>query len=463
MVAFSCGFMLLVEPDEELPEAITDISASFDRISKKQSDGEDPFLVVIDILISLLSRKSLFLRHIVERAFTNISKYLKADYLSPLFEVILSKPEETEEDGDDDIEIEEDGDDDDDDDIDIDIDEDDDDDDENGDEIDSIIQNIKAKENEKPFVMGDDDINIDEADEEEMKKLDDRLSEYFKIAKTEKRNVVEKKESQEHLKLKVLTLLELYAKKNSKNENVVLLIEPIFKSILDTESNKDLAVFHQKAKVVFEKKLCKMKDLPSLSPEKIELVHNHLNMFITKMTSKKKISPATLFAATHGLKLCLRILLSKKSTDGKEEFALDFEKFNSSISNAITDYGSNKNTSIKSKFFIDLINTFPILCWQSIASLIIDNLIAKGRNDYIITQGCVLLEQLLKKSSPVEEHKTTALKRIFPIFIDIFAKTVPPKRLLVVLKTFGACLSTVKRLTNGDVSLLSIVIYFNNI
>ena len=99
--------LIYLDSDSDLLEAIADLNQSYEHISpanqkkskKKKTDDEhdhehdhqpDPFVVVTEIIISLLSRSSAFLRKIATRSFSLLSQSLPPSAIQSLLDVIDS-------------------------------------------------------------------------------------------------------------------------------------------------------------------------------------------------------------------------------------------------------------------------------------------------------------------------------------------------------------------------------------
>lgn len=183
--------------------------------------------VLLDVILSVLSRPSKVLRKCAEICFLNVCPYLTKDGLITLTEALTSRDSlQKVEDNDEDMEEEDDDDDDDDGDMDVEEEEDEEEDD---DDNDDNIDNEDEDDEDDDILLGDDE-DMD-SHEKELKEFDKRLAKMFREKNEKKILQIE----QTYFKIKVAYLINEYIQKSKKSghtENLLSLLEPLYNSLI---------------------------------------------------------------------------------------------------------------------------------------------------------------------------------------------------------------------------------------
>ncbi|OLY78231.1 DNA polymerase V [Smittium mucronatum] len=219
-------FSLQNEDLPELAKSIDELMVCADHIFNKKKASEQethiPEEVLLDLLVSLLTRKNSVLRNVINSVFSVISSNISTTGLDILFDTIKSQNQN--------VQILEDSE----------------------DELDEIIENDSSKTKDDGFLevdslledrlksalgdhlannndegddneMEDDDSSDEELlNDEQMEEFDEKLSAIFKIKNQEKKEKAEGEQSVIDFKLRVLDLYSLYIKKQSKSGNPLI-------------------------------------------------------------------------------------------------------------------------------------------------------------------------------------------------------------------------------------------------
>ncbi|CAO3670180.1 unnamed protein product [Umbelopsis ramanniana] len=353
------------------------------KAKAEEEDEPQPVEVVIDILLSFLSKSSALLRNLAEQVFEIFSDKLTKKALHLMLEILETKESQagedelfevrdddmdTDDDEDDDVEVidmegsaneeDESGDDDDeeeeedDDDDDVEIDEDDDED------VDEELRNkIQEAMKSQGILAGsdDEDEDMDDLDDDQMEAFDEKLAEIFRQKKVEKNDRKNSKQHVVHFKNKVLELLSIFVRKNPTNPLIFEMILPLLSVIRTTSTSSSTKHFVDKTIALLNKRLSKNKEYPKqFDIERAAQVLKGVQEFARTSAQKQM------------LEICgsLSLYISKAMLSVDEEkLGAATEQVLAIYSDSLTDYMTKKSSHMQPKFFVDFLNRFPQHSW----------------------------------------------------------------------------------------------------
>ncbi|KAF9582128.1 DNA-directed DNA polymerase [Lunasporangiospora selenospora] len=471
---------LYIEPADstnilgELHECYDKVFASASRSKKangKKAAAQDedeeeeeeiqPVEVIIDILLSFLIKPSALLRHVSEQVFVIFCDKMTKTGLELMLSTLSTKDnkddmfgeENDEEDGDEDEDKDESMDDEDEDEDEEDEDEEDEDEDAEDMDVDEDVdEELRKKVAEALGVKStgsddeeDEDEEEDLLDDDQMMAFDEKLNEIFrqkKLAKAQQKNA---KLTLIHFKHKVLDLLDLYIKKQSRNALTLELIMPLLTLVLvPSSANKPI---HDKISSILRNKLAKIKDYPHGE----DVDDDHVFEILEQVHELAKKSPDAKFSSLCGE---LSLLLIKVLIGGQDEktavgdtkveasappagktrkaskaaaaaaAAVDPEeaalktkqdKIVGLYTDALKEFMTRKNSNLSAKLFLDFIERFPHLAWHMSKSLLEYTSPKAAVKSFRQVMAFNMLSALVKRLS----NKRT------PEFAPLFLETLP--------------------------------------
>jgi len=223
--------------------------------------------VVVEILLSLMAQNKHLLRKVVNCIFKVISEQMTEPALLSILDVLSSGDENK---GDDDSDDDDDDDENEDDEDESEIEESDEE-KENEDLEDDALEKIKRAlgDHAEKSEVEDSDIDMDDIPDEDMQKLDEKLVQAFKALGGNKSNAEKKKEKLDHLanqhfKLRVLDLIEIYIQHKPDISHFFLIISSLLESFKSLSRSTKEQQLCNKIKVILKK--CTHSKLES-SPE----------------------------------------------------------------------------------------------------------------------------------------------------------------------------------------------------
>ncbi|KAI8807296.1 DNA polymerase phi-domain-containing protein [Cladochytrium replicatum] len=439
-----------------------------------------PTDVLVDIIISLLSRPSAHLRTLSERAFRAFCGELTSTGLSLLIQVLQTEPGSTDfenNDEEDDVEMVdgesgkpvedasereeenedgESGDDDDDDD------DDEDDEDENEDvdlELRNKIQHalgaaalpidIDMSDNDEVDNDGDDDGDYDEAfDDDQMEQFDGKLAEIFKEKKRMKTEKEDAKRQILNLKLRILDLLDIWFKKTPSSPLVLEAVLPL-SDVLHTVSTRaaGTGALREANQQLYEKLASLIKnriggkaaalksqadvdrafELLSEIHERASRIKNttqitgmyaqFANVVVKALVQYESTLPTA--TSTPTLPTSSK---KKKKKDGQAQEVLPSQP---AISESVAElYSGSLQTFMTKKgrfqtvFFNDFVSRNTSLGWHLLPSLAIYSTPGQSINAFHLTQSYVILSNLFQHSSKKEfDAHRSRINAHFPRFL----------------------------------------------
>jgi DNA polymerase phi len=186
-------------------------------------------------------------------------------------------------------------------------------------------------------------------DDDQMMLIDDKLADIFKQRLGSKQEEEELKKESIALHIKILDLLDVFAKKQSSSPLCVDMVLPLFTIALE----KDVALgqLKQRATNILSKTLCRSKDGPidSLSAEAVfkpmEAVH--------KMAATKLPTPS--------LNLCSQVNVYLTRACKVKEVVGSSSRIKDLYVSTFKDFMERKSNNLKPQFLLDVFQKLPIL------------------------------------------------------------------------------------------------------
>jgi len=266
------GLQLLSEPAAAI-DVLTELKPVYAKFQakKKSPGGSEPHWVevVVEILLSLLSQNKHLLRKVVSSVFTVICPHLTLPALDSILAVInpgegVDEEDGEESEGEDD---EEEGDDDEEEEDDDEMEEDEEEVEEDGDDTDDEelvdaehIAKVRAALGDKADAEGEseDDVDMDDIPDDDLKSMDAKLVEVFKVLGGKKTGLEKKKEKMDklammHFRLRALDLIEVYLGHQPPVAHVLHLIPGLVASLEAGMRTQDQETLNNRLKVVLRK------------------------------------------------------------------------------------------------------------------------------------------------------------------------------------------------------------------
>lgn len=380
------------EDEEDAPDMIEPLgdAAKLLFIEKPRS-GIQPIEVLIDSLIDLFEVSSAFLRSVVCSTFTEFSDEVNEPALLRLVEQLGIGTEEDEEDAEEEENEENDGDDaegevekDDDEAEDEDEDEDDEDNIENGNSVDPVLRS-KVEEAMRTMGAADDSDEEGDLDDDQMLSLDDKLADIFRQHSSTRRKERETAKRDTALfQNKVLDLLEIYAKEQSGNPLVLIIIEPLYalaKGPGDTSPQ-----VANRAGQILRTRVCKGKEQPRDGFD----VKRTLESLAMLQKSMRTGNQATLADLTNALsQYYTKVLLRSAAASNSDIAAIYAETLN--------DFLKRKASPVRPAFLLDTIRRFPELGWDMRNELLNGSRVSSAARVFRQMQALQMLQAVIQQ------------------------------------------------------------------
>ncbi|KAK0483486.1 DNA polymerase phi-domain-containing protein [Armillaria novae-zelandiae] len=365
------------------------------KAAKVDDDNEevlDPIDGLIDIIIGLLEKPTVYMRTIATQAFAFLTPSVKESSIDLILTQLetrdLSAGDSEDASGDEDM-SEDEGDEDQsesaseqenddeasDDDADEDVD----------DELRSKILEALKMNGVEP-VTGDTDDEEIMMDDDQMLALDGQLAEVFKtqmqVGKSSKD--VDAQREATHFKNRVLDLVDLFFKKQPSNPLVINLILPLVELI--GASGTDERQLSDKTRGILRSRIAKAKDVPTAPVAQVASTVQSLHTRARKARSSDPL--ATLSFCSLYL---AKILVAQQGV----EQVLDAYR------ESLADFLTRKNSALNPNFFQDFIQRFPALGWRLRQDLLDSS--KKAINVYRQCQAFRLIHALVSQLPTIEK------------------------------------------------------------
>ncbi|KAJ8342824.1 hypothetical protein SKAU_G00327520 [Synaphobranchus kaupii] len=383
----------------------------------EEVEGEPQWVeVMVDILLSLLSQPSRFVRQVCRTVFAGICPHVTQRALDAILDVLDPHKDEEEsavmvtdekdegkkrkgdkqEDDDDDDNQEEHEEESESSDKDSDDDEaleEEDDDEEVEEDEENVDQNfrlqlMKVLQGQNALATEGDDSEDEDLDDEAMMKLDGSISALFaeqkkriQAKKDEKERFRKEKALVRDYKIKVLDLVEVFLAKQSESPLVLGIIEPLLSVIetgMSSDTNQQEQDFLRKTADIFRNQLCRAKRYCKNVEDMQEDLHDMMERVLTRAQRLSDSSVSLyFFSASLYLVKVLRGGVSTAATaEGKEEGeedsssaqqgaamgSVDVERVTSLFKGALRSFMTRRKSALSGAMFIDLFTRFPVLC-----------------------------------------------------------------------------------------------------
>ncbi|KAN0026811.1 hypothetical protein ACTFIV_007802 [Dictyostelium citrinum] len=454
----------LTDP-QEISEIIEDLTSAFEELTnpqppqkstKKRSAPEpekpQPFMVLLDVLISLLDKPIHILRTIIKQIFSifadNISFQVLEHILTmikaptdELFNGLDGGDEDDEDDEDDEFkpispeelkqskenqEEEEEDDEDEEDEEDDEEDSEDSDSDDDNTVNPELVARLKQTMG-KHLLLDEDDEDEDllEPTEEEAKMMDNYLKEVFKSKKEKKSNYQDIKTQTINLKSRLIDLLESYVKKflNNPNEYIFKMIPLMIEATSFDEpsiSNRFISLFKNKFSQIrtTTDNSVNVQELNQLLSSLFDTILSSKHTGSSKDKEQQNNNSSAYILSGHAIYMIVRVLLSikpttpvvqtpsKKSTKSTKSTAtntdstpseygsLDIKLFSSKL-DSIIECLLDRNNIVPSRFFAEFAQRFPTVIWASIKK--VTTIIESPQNDYNSKKILDVLSSIVKR------------------------------------------------------------------
>ncbi|KAK0197249.1 DNA polymerase phi-domain-containing protein [Armillaria mellea] len=365
------------------------------KAAKVDDDNEealDPIDGLIDIIIGLLEKPTVYMRTIATQAFASLTPLVKESSIDLILTQLetrdLSAEDPEDASGDENM-SEDEGDEDQsefaseqesnneasDDDAEENVD----------DELRNKILEALKMNGVEP-VTGDTDDEEVMMDDDQMLALDGQLAEVFKsrmqVGKTSKD--VDAQREATHFKNRVLDLVDLFFKKQPSSPLVINLILPLVELI--GASGTDERQLSDKTQGILRSRIAKARDVPTAPLVQVASAVQSLH------TRARKARSSDLLATLSFCSLYLaKILVAQQGV----EQVLDAYR------ESLADFSTRKNSALNPNFFQDLIQRFPVLGWRLRQDLL--DLSKKGINVYRQCQAFRLIHVLVSQLPTIEK------------------------------------------------------------
>ncbi|CAH1800733.1 unnamed protein product [Owenia fusiformis] len=479
------GLQLLSEPQSVI-DILEDLYECHERAlqkkkkSKKELQGEPEWIEVItEVLLSLLSQQSHFIRVMVTNVFHNLVPHLNEAAVNLLIKVLKSTGEEEEDDEmlgfDDDEDMDS-----------VDESENDENEDEDEDEQEENESSSESEEesdseaDEAPdeafrehlkAVLGpaaeksDDEEEDDDLSDSEMFKLDDMLAAAFRSRVKDKKSDKEKLKQLVHFKMRCLELVEVIVTSEVSSAILIQLLCPLLDIMAAKDTkDRDHKEFAGKAKNVFHK-LYKSKrvakdsssikmELPAKMEELVEYSRKFSDVpIIVEVSNACLFLIRILLGIEHHIEpsplktRAQRSQLGEKISHGDQDNK-QFIKILDIIKNALVRYFEKRDSHFNHMFFCNLFERQPMLMWP-LATTLLEYGTGHDIRVFTKSQACSMLSGLISKKLVNEvdgaSWKSFAgdmVTKIQQVILEIQEGAVKPKYvgelLQVVHKTITA-------------------------
>ncbi|KAJ8402245.1 hypothetical protein AAFF_G00371100 [Aldrovandia affinis] len=261
-----------------------------------------------------------------------------------------------------------------------------------------------------------DDSEDDELDDEAMMKLDGSIAALFseqkkriQAKKDEKEKFRKEKALVRDFKIKVLDLVEVFLAKQSESPLVLGIIEPllgVIESGMSSETNQQEQDFLRKAADIFRNQLCRAKRYCKSVEDVQEELHDMMERVLTRAQRLNDSSVALyFFSASLYLVKVLRgnVSTAAASTErkgqGKADSApvdqaaamgsVDVERVTLLFKGALRSFMTRRKSALSGAMFTDLFTRFPVLCVRLLDTAV--EYITEGVRQHQQGQACAIV------------------------------------------------------------------------
>ncbi|KAI8990992.1 DNA polymerase phi-domain-containing protein [Mycotypha africana] len=340
--------------------------------SDANEEQPDPIDVIVDILVSFLTSESPVLKNLAEQVFEIFSHKLTKQSLENLIAILAGDDkqgddifDDDEEDLDDDVEMM------DMDDVDMVDENEEEEEDEDDEEVDEELrQKVEEAMKAQGINATEDSDEEEDLDDDAMAAFDEKLAEVFKQKKLAKQEGKTMQQNIVQFKNNVMELLVIYARKNPTNPLVLNLIVPLLNIIRDTPAKSVTNQFVTKVIAFLKTRLPKSHEYPKDQHNDdvfaiLQAVHDFAKQSTSKDTSEMCVQ-LSLY-----LRKCILggadFEVTDSTLDKKTKKAL--ERFIAIYSDSTKFYLGTKSTSFSANIIQQLLQRYPLNCWDLLDTL----------------------------------------------------------------------------------------------
>ncbi|KAI9023102.1 DNA polymerase phi-domain-containing protein [Phycomyces nitens] len=362
--------------------------------SKKAAAAEEeaqpePIEVIVDILVGFLTNPSPVLKNLADQIFEIFSHMMTKQALQTLLNILATSESKTgaeelfgdneNEEEDEEMEM----------DSDVEMIEEDDE-----EEMDEDLKRKVEEAMKAQGILGDDDDEEADLDDEAMVAFDDKIAEVFKqkkIAKTEQKDL---QHNIIHFKNNVMGFITIYVRKNPTNPLVLEIIVPLLNIIRSTPAKSVTSQFVDKMIAFLKNKFSKMTECPANYDE--ETIFNVLQAVhdFARQASSKELSETA-----NNLSLYLRrcILGGADVEVTAEDKKKEQTRFLEIYSASLKEYMTKKSSHFHPSMITNLLQRFPLSSWPLLDSLVAYISPSESANAYRQNMACQWVIQLLQR------------------------------------------------------------------
>eukprot|EP00007_Cunea_sp_BSH-02190019_P005836 CAMPEP_0174241720 /NCGR_PEP_ID=MMETSP0417-20130205/24539_1 /TAXON_ID=242541 /ORGANISM="Mayorella sp, Strain BSH-02190019" /LENGTH=1422 /DNA_ID=CAMNT_0015321003 /DNA_START=179 /DNA_END=4443 /DNA_ORIENTATION=- len=360
-------------------------------------DSDDNYIaVLVDVLVSLLTRESALLRDVVVQVFRAFCHKMNEEALELLLDLISAKDSEDSN-------------------LIADMDE-------------SALSDamLDAGDEEPEEGSGstsdaddDEDDDIDMADsadvvlgDEEMFALDDKLSEIFRTLRKQRQAEAAVTRMKFHFKFRVLELLEVFIKRQPTHPLVLSLIEPLLRAYFAVGKEKNQRSLADKLSALLRNRICKAHEYPDVSanPKAVNDMLEKYFQLAWKHSSKEYRDLCT--QVVHYL---MRVLHASQSGKASEHGVLDVERFLELYKKALFEFMTKKHTNVNGSFFIEIGSRQPSVAIALASG--VTYFCRTARTVFLRCQAFTLLSTLILRANS-KQTKIAAVDDIVSVCAD---------------------------------------------
>jgi len=287
----------------------------------------------------------------------------------------------------------------------------------------------------------EEDIDMDTCDPAMLAEIDEKLAAVFrakKMTQIDKKKKKNTKQSIVHFKLRVLDLVEIFIKKQSKNPLILELMKPLLHIIKSSHGHNEEQAFFERTLGLYKNKLCQLHEYPGGQDVDVEKVHTDIEDLVE--LAKNASSALFVTYVTQGIVYLMRVLrgtpplkdpsplktrnqrrrtqsvIPEKIEDttsfSKHTGCLNEERITKCFKSALLEFMTKRSCHLQPILFIEYIQRFPELGWKLANDL--SPYLNEGCNNFRKMKALEMIKILLSKK--VEEEKTHLNELKIPLF-----------------------------------------------
>ncbi|KAL0096977.1 DNA polymerase phi-domain-containing protein [Phycomyces blakesleeanus] len=360
----------------------------------EEEEGQpEPIEVIVDILVGFLTNPSHVLKNLADQIFEIFSPMMTKQALQTLLNILATSESKTgaeelfgdnEDEEDDDVEEM---------DMDSDVEMIEEDDDE---EMDEDLKRKVEEAMKAQGILGTEDDDEADLDDEAMAAYDEKIAEVFKqkkIAKTEQKDL---QHNITHFKNNVMSFITIYVHKNPTNPLVLEIIVPLLNIIRSTPGKSVTSQFVDKMVAFLKNKFSKMTECPTNYDE--ETIFNVLQAVhdFARQASSKELSETANNLSLY-LRRCILGGADVEVADKDKKKKKEQTRFLAIYSDSLKEYMTKKSSHFHPSMITNLLQRFPLSSWPLLDTLIVYISPSESANAYRQNMACQWVMQLLQR------------------------------------------------------------------